>query len=92
MSYPHGGGGGGGESVEFCPTRTDLHWSQAQYDRVEFADFNQVQVAQYGEVKFFQQPPDSEDENLNGEGESFFFHFGCRFFGVVHGAVKRGET
>jgi hypothetical protein len=72
MSYPHGGGSG--EDVEFCPTRADLHWSQAQYDRVEFADFNQVQVAQYGEVKFFQQPPDSdEDEGLNGEGESFFF-------------------
>ena len=60
-----------GEDVEFCPTRTDLHWSQAQYDQVEFADFNQVQVAKYGDVKFF-QPTDSEDENangVNGEGE-----------------------
>lgn len=64
-----------GDDVEFCPTRADLHWSQAQYNHVEFADFNQVQVAQYGEVKFFQPPPDSEDEEANGvegEGESCF--------------------
>jgi hypothetical protein len=66
MSFP-------GEDVEFCPTRTDLHWSQAQYNQVEFADFNKVQVAKYGDVKFF-QPTDSEDDNanangVNGEGE-----------------------
>ena len=61
-----------GEDVEFCPTRTDLHWSQTQFNHVEFADFNQVQVAQYGEVQYFQQPPDSDDENangVNGDGE-----------------------
>ncbi|KAK4122417.1 hypothetical protein N657DRAFT_576144 [Parathielavia appendiculata] len=60
-----------GENVEFCPTRANLHWSQAQYAHVEFADFNNVQVAQYGEVKFF-QPSDSEDENapeVDAEGK-----------------------
>ncbi|KAK4139865.1 uncharacterized protein C8A04DRAFT_15475 [Dichotomopilus funicola] len=65
MSFP-------GENVEFCPTRASLHWSQAQYDNVEFADFNQLQVAQYGDVKYFQQQPDSDDEGangVNGEGE-----------------------
>jgi len=71
-----------GDDVEFCPTRADLHWSQAQYNHVEFADFNQVQVAQYGEVKFFQPPPDSDEEanGVEGEGE-----FGFLF--VVAGAV-----
>jgi hypothetical protein len=72
MSYP------AGEDVEFCPTRANLHWSQTQYNRVEFADFNNVQVAKYGEVKFFQPGTDSEDEaeavNGNGEGE-FFYDF-----------------
>lgn len=65
MSFP-------GENVEFCPTRAGLHWSQAQYGNVEFADFNQLQVAQYGDVKYFQQQPDSDDEDangVNGEGE-----------------------
>jgi hypothetical protein len=64
-----------GEGVEFCPVRTNPHWSQTHYDRVQFADFNYVQVAQYGEVQYF-QPSDSEDDNApevdaddNGDGE-----------------------
>jgi hypothetical protein len=60
-----------GEDVEFGPNWANLHWSQTQYDHIQFADFNNVQVAQYGEVKYF-QPTDSEDENapeVNGESE-----------------------
>ena len=74
-----------GDDVEFCPTRTDLHWSQAQYNRVEFADFNQVQVAQYGEVKYFQPSPDSDEDvnEVEGEGEGEFFFFFSSFFPVV---------
>ena len=75
MSYPGGGGpgdggDGDGEPVGFCPARADLAWSQTQYNHVEFADFNQVQVAQYGEVKYFQGQ--SDDENApEVEGEFF---------------------
>jgi hypothetical protein len=41
--------------VEYCPSRADP-WSQ-----VAFQDFNQVAVAQYGPVQYF-QPSDSEAE------------------------------
>lgn len=64
MSFP-------GEDVEFCPARSYPQWAQAGYDQVQFADFNYVQVARYGEVKYF-QPTDSEDENaaeVDGDGE-----------------------
>ena len=76
MNYPPAG-----EDVEFCPTRANLHWSQTQYNNVEFADFNNLQVAEYGDVKYFQPTPDSEDERngsegLNGEGE-FLVSFSC---------------
>lgn len=60
-----------GEDVEFCPSRAGLHWSQAQYDHVQFADFNSVQVAKYGDVKYF-QPSESDDDNepeVDREGE-----------------------
>lgn len=68
-----------GEDVEFCPTRANMHWSQAQYNTVEFSDFNHVQVANYGEVKYF-QPTDSEDENAPAvEGEFWFSSFPLTF-------------
>lgn len=60
------------EDVEFCPTRAGLHWSQTQYDQVQFADFNSVQVAKYGDVKYF-QPSESDGDNepeVEREGKS----------------------
>src|SRR5690606_38488134 len=55
-----------GEDVEFSPNRPELHWSQTQFDNIKFAAFNHVQVAQYGDVRFFQQPCEFDDENTNG--------------------------
>jgi hypothetical protein len=67
-----------GKDVEFCPTRASLHWSQAQYNAVEFSDFNinDVQVANYGEVKYF-QPTDSDDGNASGVNGEFFLFASC---------------
>jgi hypothetical protein len=73
-----------GEDVEFCPTRASLHWSQAQYNTVEFSDFNNVQVANYGEVKYF-QPTGSDDGNASGVNGEFLF------FGFHSHRVKRSE-
>jgi len=42
--------------VEFCPSRK-TPWSQVQY-----ADFSSIQVSNYGEVKYFEPPTDTENE------------------------------
>lgn len=47
--------------VELCPSRTDL-WSKVQY-----ADVSNIQVTKYEPVKYFQPPPDSDDENAAAE-------------------------
>lgn len=60
------------DDVEFCPTRANLHWPNTQYDQVQFADFDNVQVTKIGNVAYF-KASDDEDDNapeVDGEGES----------------------
>jgi len=45
------------DDVEFCPSRANIDWS-----KVQCADVSSIQVTQYAPVKYFQPPPDSEDE------------------------------
>lgn len=59
--------------VEFCPTRTNIDYSQ-----IQFADFNNVQVADYSKVEFLKLE-DSENE-INGEDGEFFCVFPHFFF------------
>jgi len=66
-------------SVEFCPTRANLHWSQYPQE-VQFADFSSLQVAQYEEVKYF-QPSDSDKEDgvdADDDGKSLCVQEGQR--------------
>ncbi len=49
--------------VEFCPSRANI-WTQIQY-----ADASNIQVAKHEEPKYFQPPPDSDDEKDEEFGE-----------------------
>lgn len=67
MSFPT-------SSIEFCPVRTNIDWSQ-----VQFSDYpnQEVQVADYSKVEYF-QPSDSDEEQSdetghNTNGHSKFF-------------------
>jgi hypothetical protein len=56
MSHPR--------DVELCPSRT------RPLAQVQYADFSSIQVSQYGQVKYFEPPADTEDEAeaaANGE-------------------------
>lgn len=68
MSFPT-------NSIEFCPVRANIDWSQVQY-----SDYpnQEVQVADYSKVEYF-QPSDSDEEqsdetgqNGNGQSRCFF--------------------
>lgn len=68
MSFPT-------NSIEFCPVRTNIDpWSQ-----VQFSDYpnQEVQVADYSKVEYF-QPSDSDEEQsdeANGQSRFFFLLF-----------------
>lgn len=70
MSFPN-------NSIEYCPVRTNIDWSQ-----VQFSDYpnQEVQVADYSKVEYF-QPSDSDDDEQSDEagqhanGQSRFFPF-----------------
>ena len=77
MSFPN-------NSIEYCPVRTNIDWSQ-----VQFSDYpnQEVQVADYSKVEYF-QPSDSDEEQSDeagqhANGQSRFFSLlvvFCLFF------------
>lgn len=53
------------QEIEFCPTRTNIHYSQ-----IQFADFNNVQVADYSTVEYLKlSESDNEVEVNENDGE-----------------------
>jgi len=51
--------------VEFCPTRANIHHSQ-----IQFADFNNIQVADYSKVEYLKlSESEIDDEVEEDEGE-----------------------
>jgi len=48
--------------VEFCPSRANIDWSH-----VQCADISAIQVTKYEAVKYFQQPPPSDTDEVNGD-------------------------
>lgn len=49
-------------AVEFCPTRTNIDYSQ-----IQFADFNNVQVADYSKVEYLKLSESENENEINGD-------------------------
>lgn len=72
MSFPT-------SSIEFCPVRTNIDWSQ-----VQFSDYpnQEVQVADYSKVEYF-QPSDSDEEQSDETGHNTNGHSRFLFFSLL---------
>ena len=74
MSYPRSG-------IEYCDARSNV-WSN-----VQFSTYNSLQVADFSNVKYFEQQPDSDSEDdVDDEGkifQSLTLHT-CRLPTLVH--------
>ncbi len=58
MSYPRNSG------IEYCDARSNV-WSN-----VQFSTYNSLQVADFSNVKYFEQQPDSDSEDdVDDEGK-----------------------
>lgn len=58
MSYPRSG-------IEYCDARSNV-WSN-----VQFSTYNPLQVADFSNVKYFEQQPDSDSEDdVDDEGKN----------------------